>query len=1198
MVTRYISIMEKAWQFWIDRGGTFTDIIAKKPEGGFITHKLLSVAPERYEDAAYQGIFDILKQNGREDDLIEAIKMGTTVATNALLERKGERCALIVTKGFKDALRIAYQNRPKIFARKIELPEMLYETVREVHERISAQGEIIHPLDLADARQTFKDLYHQGFRSMAILLMHGYRFPAHEKKLGELAKEMGFAQISISHEIVPLMKFVARGDTSIADAYLSPVLRRYIDRLSNRIQSKNTKLLFMQSNGGLAEAHRFQGKDAILSGPAGGLIGAVETAKEAGFEKIIGFDMGGTSTDVSHYAGHFERSLDNQIAGVRLRAPMLQIHTIAAGGGSILHYDGMRFRVGPDSAGADPGPASYRRGGPLTVTDANLLLGRLQANQFPQIFGHDANQSLDEDVVREKFSGMAAKTGRSPEDVAQGFIDIATHNMANAIKEISVTKGYDVTQYILNCFGGAGGQLCCLVADLLGISRIFIHPFAGLLSAYGMGLAAIRRIKNHAIEAPLSTELLPSLASHFSNLEKEALAELDMPSDASASPIFQRRLLIRYEGTDKSYPAEYGNLDEIKSRFEIAHKNRYGFIVPDKKMIVEALELECIQYPEHIAEHVVKHERRENAIIGEGRLWQKNQWQEVSLYRNEYLHNGQIIEGPAIIIDANSTIIVDQEWRATMSEKRNLLLERTKMATRDRSGLHRRDPVLLEIFNNLFMSIAEQMGSVLENTSHSVNIKERLDFSCALFDHEARLIANAPHMPIHLGSMGESVLAIKRGNPNMQPGDSYITNAPYNGGTHLPDVTVVTPIHDDHGKLLFFVASRGHHADIGGMTPGSMPPDSKRIEEEGVLIDNFKLVEKSHWREKELRTLLQSGPYPVRNVEQNIADLAAQMAANEKGRQELQKMLQEWGTDTIVAYMRHVRENAAESVRRAIAKLHDGAFTYPMDNGAQISVRVTIDHLKQRAIIDFTGTSAQQENNFNAPSAIARAACLYVFRTLIDEDIPMNEGCLEPLDIIIPKGSMLDPTYPAAVVAGNVETSQVITDALYGALGIMASAQDTMNNFTFGNERYQYYETIAGGSGAGPDFNGTDAVQTHMTNSRLTDPEILEWRFPVRLEEFSIRLKSGGEGNYCGGNGVVRKICFLEKMMAVILANRRKIAPFGLKGGSNGLAGHNYVIRANGEKIALAATDKIELQKGDCFIIETPGGGGYGSKTS
>jgi len=1186
--------LPERWQFWIDRGGTFTDVVARRPDGALVTHKLLSENPERYADAALAGIRAILELQPQAPIPaadIDAVKMGTTVATNALLERKGERTVLFITRGFRDALRIAYQNRPRIFDRHIVLPEMLYSKVVEVAERVGARGEVVLPLDAQGARIDLQKAHAEGYRSIAIVFMHGYRFPEHERRVAALAREVGFTQISVSHEVSPLMKLVGRGDTTVVDAYLSPILRRYVERVAAELG--DVRLLFMQSSGGLTDARRFQGKDAILSGPAGGIVGAVRTSAAAGFDRIIGFDMGGTSTDVSHYAGELEREFETRVAGVRMRAPMMSIHTVAAGGGSILHFDGARYRVGPDSAGANPGPACYRRGGPLTVTDANVMLGKIQPAHFPRVFGLAGDQPLDAAVVRQRFAELTRKIGdgRSAEQVAEGYVQIAVGNMANAIKHISVQRGHDVTRYTLCCFGGAAGQHACLVADALAMTRVFIHPLAGVLSAYGMGLADQVAMRSRAVEARLEGCALDAMAQELATQARDELVAQGISADRVR---LVRRAHLKYEGTDTALIVALGEPAEMLREFEAAYRKQFSFLMPGRPLIVEALSVEAIAPGDALRE--LEPAPREEARPAETvRMFTGGCWHEAPLYRRDDLGPGTRIDGPAIIAEANATTVVEPEWRASVTPLNHLVLERAKpRSTRAAVGTTV-DPVMLEIFNNLYMSIAEQMGLRLQNTAYSVNIKERLDFSCALFDGEGNLIANAPHMPVHLGSMGESIKTVIRLNAGkMKPGDVYVLNAPYNGGTHLPDVTVITPVFQGD-RILFYVGSRGHHADIGGITPGSMPPGSRVVEEEGVLIDNFLLVEQGRFREKETVALLGSGRYPVRNVQQNIADLQAQIAANEKGVQELGRMVEHFGLDVVRAYMRHVQDNAEESVRRVIGVLKDGAFDYPLDNGARIRVRIEIGADRRSARIDFTGTSAQLPNNFNAPSAVCMAAVLYVFRTLVDDDIPLNAGCLKPLEVLIPEGCMLRPRYPAAVVAGNVETSQCITDALYGALGVLAASQGTMNNFTFGNDRYQYYETVAGGSGAGPGFDGADVVQTHMTNSRLTDPEVLEWRFPVRLESFEIRRGSGGSGRWRGGDGAVRRVRFLEPMTAAILSGHRLVRPHGLNGGEPGAAGRNYVEREGGGITELGPFDQTEMAPGDVFVIETPGGGGYGT---
>lgn len=1186
------------WQFWIDRGGTFTDIVGRRPDGSLVTHKLLSENPGQYRDAAVAGIRHLLGLKAGEPitpQQVECVKMGTTVATNALLERKGEPTLLVTTRGFRDALRIAYQNRPRLFDRHIVLPELLYAAVLEAEERVGARGERVTTLDEAALRRDLQAQYAAGLRSVAVVFLHGYRYTAHEAAAARIAREIGYTQVSTSHGTSPLMKFVSRGDTTVVDAYLSPILRRYVDQVAGEMPG--VRLFFMQSSGGLTDAHAFQGKDAILSGPAGGIVGMARTAEIAGMDRVIGFDMGGTSTDVSHYAGEFEREFETQVAGVRMRAPMMSIHTVAAGGGSLLQYDGARFRVGPQSAGANPGPASYRRGGPLAVTDANVMLGKIQPAFFPRVFGPAANEALDDVAVRTKFGELAAQTGRSAEDVAEGFVNIAVQQMANAIKKISVARGYDVTRYTLQCFGGAGGQHACLVADALGMTRVLVHPLAGVLSAYGMGLADQNVIREQAVELPLEPSALDSITAKLDALAEAARAELERQQLSAAAVRVQRRVHVRYEGSDSALVVSHGDLAAITAGFESAYRQRFAFLMQGKRLIVEAVSVEAVVAGDAPAEprHEV-FEAREVPRRETVRMYSSGAWHEAALVVREDLRAGDQIAGPAIIAEKNATTVVEPGWEAELTALDHIVLHRRVPREQRYAAGTTADPVLLEVFNNLFMNIAEQMGLQLQNTAYSVNIKERLDFSCALFDTEGNLIANAPHMPVHLGSMGESIKTVIRENRGkMQPGDVYVLNDPYHGGTHLPDVTVITPVYlEGRAEPTFYVGSRGHQADIGGTTPGSMPPFSTRIEEEGVQIQNFKLVDRGVLREAEILALLASGEYPSRNPQQNLADLKAQIAANEKGVQELRKMVAQFSLEVVLAYMRHVQDNAEESVRRVITRLKDGAYTLPLDNGAQIHVSIRVDTKNRSAEIDFTGTSAQQVNNFNAPTAVCMAAVLYVFRTLVDDDIPLNAGCLKPLKVIIPTGSMLNPNPPASVVAGNVETSSCITNALYGALGVMAASQCTMNNFTFGNATYQYYETISGGSGAGEGFNGTSVVQTHMTNSRLTDPEVLEFRFPVRLLGYEIRQGSGGAGRWRGGDGGVRRVLFLEDMTAGILSNGRKRGAFGVAGGQAGLPGVNRVVRADGRVEALGHIGQVAMAPGDVFEIHTPGGGGYG----
>jgi 5-oxoprolinase (ATP-hydrolysing) len=1244
------------WHFWIDRGGTFTDVVARSPSGEIGARKLLSQNPGAYDDAALEGIrlsLGLASGAPIPAERVAAVKMGTTVATNALLERKGEPTLLVITRGLKDQLEIGYQARPDIFAKRIVKPEMLYARVVEADERIRADGAVEQPLDAAALERGLKAALADGIASVAIVLMHSYAHPQHERQAADIARRAGFTQISVSHEVSPLIKIVGRGDTTVADAYLSPILRRYVEKVAGALGSDPAGLtplhyagsltgsdpqgvtshvphiLFMASSGGLRSADLFQGRDAILSGPAGGVVGMAETARLAGFDKVIGFDMGGTSTDVAHFAGEYERSFETEVAGVRLRVPMLRVHTVAAGGGSILFYDGTRFRVGPQSAGADPGPRCYRRAGPLTVTDANVMVGKLRAATFPKIFGPGRDQPLDEDAVREAFTELAAEIGdgRTPEDVADGFIRIAVENMANAIKKISVQRGYDVTEYALNCFGSAGGQHACQIADTLGMEAVLIHPLSGLLSAYGMGLAPIRASREQSVEAPLNAQALADvedLHMHLAEAMRAEVAAQGEPADISVMAWAH----LRYDGTDTALPVALGEAGPMRDAFEALHRQRFGFVSPEKGVAIAALEVEaagggadgvrpCGADPmaPPPSENGVRPAgsgpvsasgKRESARFYSGRAWH-----EAPVILRESLRPGHRLAGPALVIEPHQTVVVEPGWSLEVSSRDDLVLRRTTPRQREVLG-HTADPVLLEVFNNLYMSIAEQMGEALRNTAQSVNIKERLDFSCAVFDALGQLVANAPHMPVHLGSMDRSVETVIRANAGqMRPGDVYMLNAPYNGGTHLPDITVITPVFaagkgsDPAGltpghnpasdpAILFYVASRGHHEDIGGLTPGSMTPRATTIEEEGVYIDNFKLVDRGRFLEAETHALLTGAKYPARSPAKNIADLKAHVAANAKGVAELNKMVAHFGVDVVRAYMSHVQDNAEESVRRLLSRLEDGAFRAEMDQGTWVDVKISVDRANRRARVDFSDTSPEQPNNFNAPEPVTRAATLYVFRVMVNEPIPMNAGCLKPIDIVIPERSMLKPAYPAAVVAGNVETSQIVTNCLFAAMKALGPSQGTMNNLTFGNARYQYYETICSGSPAGPGFDGTAGVHVHMTNTRLTDPEILELRYPVLLEEFSIRRGSGGTGRWKAGDGTLRRIRFLERMDCAILSSFRQVPPYGLEGGEPGQCGENWVRRNNGTLERLLGCDQTVLDPGEAVIVKTPTGGGFG----
>lgn len=1201
------------WRFWIDRGGTFTDIVARAPDGRLSSRKLLSDNPEQYADAAVEGIRRTLaaRPGPLPAGQVEGVRMGTTVATNALLERKGEPTVLAITRGFGDALRIGWQSRPDLFARHIRLTDQLYDQAVEIDERVRADGGVDKPVDILGTRRALEAARAQGFRAVAIALVHGWRFPDHERRVAEIARELGFEQVSVSHEVGALIKLVGRGDTTVADAYLSPILRAYVDRVGADL-GEATPLMFMQSNGGLTAASAFRGKDAILSGPAGGVVGMAETARAAGFDRVIGFDMGGTSTDVSHFAGEYERTSDAVVAGVRLRAPMLSIHTVAAGGGSICRFDGARLRVGPESAGAVPGPRAYRRGGPLTVTDCNVMLGKLRPEFFPAVFGPDGDQPLDAGTVREAFEALAAEveaaTGRETTamTLAEGFVTIAVQNMAEAIKSISIQRGYDVTRYVLNCFGGAGGQHACLVADALGMSKVMLHPFAGVLSAYGMGLAEVRAIRQATAAAPLEQARDAELAAMAERLGAAARSDLKAQGFSDDQIATTARAEIKFAGSDTPLTVPFGPASEMTAAFEALHRLRFGFFAEGKALAVETLEVEAAGVSERLstARPTGPGAADEPPLRAPVRM--AGELRDALIRRRETLAPGAVVDGPAVILEDTGTTVVEPGWRASVDAGLNLILERVvPLPARTAVGTQV-DPILLEVFNSRFMACAEQMGEALRATAYSVNIKERLDFSCAVFDADGALIANAPHIPVHLGSMGESIRTViaSRGSGadtpadgrGMTRGDVYMLNAPYNGGTHLPDITVIMPVFlDGDARPTFFVAARGHHADVGGITPGSMPPRSRTVTDEGVLIDDFLLVDAGALRDAETRALFASGPHPSRNVDQNMADLKAQIASCARGADELTRMCAEFGRQAVAAYMGHAQDNAEEAVRRAIAALKPGTFELEMDDGAVIRVRIEVDPAARSAVVDFTGTSEQRPNNFNAPLSITRAATLYVFRTLVDDEIPLNEGCLQPIELIVPDGSMLRPRYPAAVVAGNVETSQAVVDALYGALGVLAASQGTMNNFTFGDDTRQYYETIAGGSGAGPGFDGASAVQTHMTNSRLTDPEVLETRFPVLLEEFSIRRGSGGKGAHRGGDGAVRRVRFLEPLTAAILSNHRRTPPFGADGGQPGAVGVNRIERADGTVEALGSTAEVEMAAGDMFVIETPGGGGYGS---
>ncbi|QFT78484.1 hydantoinase B/oxoprolinase family protein [Erythrobacter sp. THAF29] len=1190
------------WEFWIDRGGTFTDIVAKSPDGALETRKFLSENPEAYDDAAIHGVrqfLDLADDAPIPGAAISAIKMGTTVATNALLERKGEPTVFVTSKGFRDVIEIGFQARPDTFALDIRKPELVYEKVIEVEERVRADGEVECSLELETARALLEAARDEGYRSVAIALMHAYRFPDHEKNLAALAREVGFTQVSASHEVSPLTKIVSRAETTVVDAYLTPILRSYVDTVAGAFSGGGQpgQLLFMQSSGGLIDAARFRGRDAILSGPAGGIVGCVETARIAGFDKVIGFDMGGTSTDVSHYAGEFEKVYETEVAGVRMRVPMLHIHTVAAGGGSILRFSDGRFRVGPQSAGADPGPACYRRGGPLAVTDINVVLGKLQPDFFPRIFGPNQNEPLDREAARSGFAEIAGETGdgRSIEEVAEGFLDIAVEHMAQAIKKISTARGHDVKEYVLNCFGGAGGQHACLVAERLGIETIMLHPFAGVLSAYGMGLAAVQTERQRVVSRGLDTEIEPLMAEIVSDLAEAGAAELAAQGHEKKDVTARPTALLRYAGTDTTITVRVTGAEQMCGEFEDAHRRQYGFTPSGKSIVLDTLVVESSIESHRPSATKPKAFNRPPDPVSIKQFFSRGEWLDAPIFDIDSLGPGTPISGPAVVTEPTGTIVIEPGWDGSIDCHGHLILKVRKEGESTSKLSTEADPVTLELFNNLFRSIAEQMGIILRNTAQSVNVKERLDFSCAIFDVEGNLVANAPHVPVHLGSMDATVKTVIASGQTIEPGDAFVQNNPHNGGSHLPDITVVSPVFDDTGEiLLFFTASRAHHEDVGGISPGSMSPFGRTIHEEGILLDNMKLVERGDFNTDSIEAALGSGPHPARNISQNVADLMAQVAANSAGATELRKLVASYGHNVVSAYMQHIQDNAEAAVRRAIAELDDGEFRLKLDSGAEIAVAVRIDRNSARATIDFTGTSAQQDNAFNAPPAVTRAAVIYVMRCLVADEIPLNAGCMKPIELIVPEGSLLNPTFPAAVVAGNVETSQAITDALFAALGKLGSSQGTMNNLTFGNSRYQYYETICSGAPAGPGFDGAAAVHTHMTNTRMTDPEVLEHRYPVVLDEFRIDRGSGGRGQWNAGDGITRKIRFLEDMECSILSEHREIAPVGLHGGEGGRLGRNWVERADGSVDELAGCDQVAVHRGDRIAIQSPTGGGFG----
>ena len=1187
------------WQFWIDRGGTFTDVIGVSPAGVLHVRKVPSAAPGSARgDPGLQAAGEILRAAGAAGASVTALKVGTTVATNALLTRSGEPVVLVTTAGFGDGLRIGYQNRPDIFARHITLPKRLYATVIEAQERIDTAGRVLTPLDVARLRADLTRARRAGRRAVAIVFLHGWRHTQHERLAAACARELGFEEVSVSHELSPLVRYVTRGDTTVLNAYLAPPLRAYLDALRQQLRTldPDATLALMQSNGGLAAAQHFHAMSSVLSGPAGGLIGMRWVGEQLRFPRLIGFDMGGTSTDVSLLDGELPQRFEHLIAGVRLAQPMLDVHSIAAGGGSILAYRDGRFAVGPASAAADPGPACYGRGGPLTLTDVQVMLGHLRVDTLPRVFGHDGASPIDAQLAAHKFAELTAHVsarvtgGCSAETVAESFLEVGVESMANAIRQVSTRQGLDAADFTLFCFGGAAGQHACRVARAAGVRRILVHPLASVLSAFGIGVADRLAVRRASLRVSLDEAGLAAASHALAQLQAQASAELTGAGEQPQRVRVTHLLELRAGDSEVSLSVPDGPLAQVRERFHAEHLRRFGFASRALNVIIEALRAEARVASIDAAALTMPRASHHATLPPRARAW-FGAWREVPLVALDAL--AEPLAGPALIVDPHTTIVVEDGWRAAALAPGVLLL--TDEGAAQPAARLATDPARLEIFNNLFMHIAEQMGEVLKATAQSVNIRERLDYSCALFDANGALVANAPHMPVHLGSMGASVRAVRGAQPRLAPGDAWLLNSPYHGGTHLPDMTVVTPVFLGGGAQPdFFVASRAHHADIGGVTPGSMPPFSRTIEEEGILFECFQLLAAGELREREVLAALAGGAWPARRPRQNLADLQAQLAANARGIAEIGRAVQRHGLASVHAYMRAVQDNAAACVREAIAKLRAGSFRYEMDNGEAIVVRIDIDHGARRARIDFTGTSAQGAHNFNAPRAVCIAAVLYVFRTLTDAPIPLNEGCLEPLEIVIPAGSMLDPQPPAAVAAGNVETSQCIVDALYGALGILAASQGTMNNLTFGDDRLQYYETICGGAGAGPDFEGCDAVQTHMTNSRLTDPEILEAEYPVLVREFAVRRGSGGRGRQHGGDGTLRRLQFRAPFSGALLANHRRIAPFGVDGGDSGARGEAHIHRAAGQVETLGATARFAVGPGDELSILTPGGGGYG----
>jgi 5-oxoprolinase (ATP-hydrolysing) len=1183
----------RGWQFWIDRGGTFTDVLGLSPQGQLHVRKVPSMSPaDGGGDAGLAAARAMLAAAGAGAG-VELVKVGTTVATNALLTRTGEPVALVTTAGFGDGLRIGYQERPDIFARHVVPAEQLYGEVIEADERIDVRGAVLTALDLARLHADLLRARRSGRRAVAIVFLHGWAHPEHERLAARCARELGFAEVSVSHELSPLARYVTRAGTTVLNAYLALPLRAYVQDLAAQLHAldRQAQLALMQSNGGLADAEAFHAMSSVLSGPAGGVIGMQWVGRRLGMPRLIGFDMGGTSTDVSLVDAELPQRFEHLIAGVRLTQPMLDVHTIAAGGGSVLAFRDGRLAVGPGSAGAQPGPACYGRGGPLTLTDVQVLLGHLRADTMPRVFGPGGDAPIDTAAVATSFAALAAEVGGGGpgERLAEAFLEVGVEAMANAIRHVATRQGLDTQDFTLFCFGGAAGQHACRVARAAGTRRILVHPLASVLSAFGVGVADRLAVRRASLRRELDEDGLGAAVAALEGLEAQARAELTARGGTAAVRC-EQLLELRAGDSDVSLSLPRAPLAALGERFHAEHLRRFGFAARSLSVRIEALRVEARCASVDDAALTLPTAGSSIAPAGKARAWFDG-WREVPVLPMSSLPAA--VSGPALVVEPLSTLVVEPGWVARPLPDGSVLLEDAGAAPPAASdGV---DPARLEIFNNLFMHIAEQMGEVLKATAQSVNIRERLDYSCALFDSDGGLVANAPHMPVHLGSMGASVRAVLKAQPRLRRGDAWLINSPYHGGTHLPDMTVVTPVFMGGGtEPDFFVASRAHHADIGGMTPGSMPPLSRDIAEEGILFECFALVSAGTFNEPALRAALAAGRWPARRPDQNVADLRAQLAANARGVAEIERAVQRYGLGTVQRYMRAVQANAEECVRTAIAALKGGSFRYEMDNGDAIAVAIEVDHGRRCARIDFSGTSAQGNHNFNAPRAVCMAAVLYVFRTLIDARIPLNEGCLAPLEVFIPAGSLLDPQAPAAVAAGNVETSQCIVDTLYGALGVLAASQGTMNNLTFGDARLQYYETICGGAGAGPGFAGCDAVQTHMTNSRLTDPEILEAEFPLLLREFSIRRGSGGAGRWNGGAGTVRRMQFRAPLSGALLANHRRIAPFGAGGGHSATPGAAQLRRHDGSLEVLGATARFEVAAGDELTVLTPGGGGFG----